>query len=30
VPLALFRSDWLARRVAADHPELVLQQVLFA
>ena len=30
VPLALFRSEWVAKRAEADHPELTLQQVLFA
>jgi peptide chain release factor 3 len=30
VPLALFRSEWVARRAASDHPELTLEQVLFA
>jgi len=28
-PMALFRSRWVAERVAADHPELMLEQVLF-
>jgi hypothetical protein len=30
VPLALFRSEWVAKRVESDHPELTLQQILFA
>ena len=30
VPLALFRSEWVAKRTEADHPELTLKQVLFA
>jgi peptide chain release factor 3 len=30
VPLALFRSEWVARRAEADHPELTLEQVLFS
>ncbi len=30
VPLALFRSEWVARRAETDHPELTLRQVLFA
>jgi peptide chain release factor 3 len=30
VPLALFRSEWVARRAATEHPELTLEQVLFA
>jgi peptide chain release factor 3 len=29
VPLALFRSEWVAKRAETDHPELTLQQVLF-
>ncbi len=29
VPLALFRSEWVARRATTEHPELTLQQVLF-
>jgi len=30
VPLALFRSEWVAKRAESDHPELTLQQILFA
>jgi peptide chain release factor 3 len=30
VPLALFRSEWVAKRAETDHPELMLDQVLFA
>jgi len=30
VPMALFRSRWVAERVAADHPEVTLDQVLFS
>ncbi len=30
VPLALFRSEWVARRTATEHPDLTLRQVLFA
>ena len=30
VPLALFRSEWVAKRAEADHPELTLTQILFA
>lgn len=29
VPLALFRSRWVAQRIASEHPELTLDQVLF-
>ncbi|MFA9444401.1 peptide chain release factor 3 [Egicoccus sp. AB-alg6-2] len=30
VPMALFRSRWVAERVAVDHPELRLDQVVFS
>jgi hypothetical protein len=30
VPLALFRSEWVAKRAESDHPELTLDQILFA
>jgi peptide chain release factor 3 len=30
VPLALFRTEWVARRAASDHPDLKLEQVLFS
>jgi peptide chain release factor 3 len=30
VPLALFRSEWVAKRAESDHPDLTLQQILFA
>jgi hypothetical protein len=30
VPLALFRSEWVAKRTESDHPDLTLQQILFA
>ena len=30
VPLALFRSEWVAKRAEVDHPDLTLRQVLFA
>ena len=29
VPLALFRSRWVAQRIASEYPELTLEQVLF-
>ncbi len=30
VPLVLFRDRWAAERITRDHPELVLEQVLFS
>ena len=30
VPLALFRTEWVAKRTESDHPELTLRQILFA
>jgi peptide chain release factor 3 len=30
VPMALFRSRWVAERIAVDHPEITLDQVVFS